>query len=106
VDPAPNALSTEKPIPLLKAKLDTLLTAAEQQAEKVKLAGLALVVAQESLAKLRDAAKVGRLQPGTLERAEAVVAETQAQFAKLSAERKTLDAEIDAARKKLAEIGK
>jgi hypothetical protein len=104
--PAPNGLSTEKTTAELKAKLATLFVEAEQRAEKVNRAGITLAVAQDNLTKLREAAKVRRLQPGTLEKAEAFLAEAETQFTKRSAERKALDVEIDALRKKLKEPGK
>jgi outer membrane protein TolC len=58
-------------------------------------------VAEQSLEKLRAAAKAGRVQTSTVEGAEAVLADAQKKLDKLLANHKTYRTEIEAILKKL-----
>lgn len=96
----------EKEVAELKEKLAKARDGAALKAAAEKKAEALVKVAEDDLAKLKDAATKGRVRAGAIEALEAKVTEAKEALAKATKERKTLDEEVAALQKKLKEIEK
>ncbi len=95
-----NPLRNREPAEL-KSRLEELSANAARCTELAERASLAVSVAKDNLENLRAAAKAGRVRAGTVESAEAVLADAQKKLEALLAERKARLAEIESLRGKL-----
>ena len=104
--PRPGRDTDAKAVEELKAKLAKLTAEAEQKAAEAKKAEVEAKAAEDELAKIREAAKLGRIKAGTIEAAVEKVAEAQVRAAKLAQQRVELDVEIALLRSRLKGIEK
>lgn len=106
-DPSPVRLAAdEKEVAELKVKLAKVRDEAALKAAAVKKAEALVKVAEDDLAKLKDAATKGRVRAGAIEALEAKVIDAKDALTKATKESKALDEEVAALQKKLKEIEK